>query len=109
MSLLLGAGLRSTKNKERGSFESECLMLNMLVTVCPNFSISDWMSDGFMEKYMFLRTTLYEHSSFGLKVRKDVFLSARALIIALYVSGGLGLIFTWLWARALISYSWKAI
>jgi hypothetical protein len=58
---------------------------------------------------MFLRTTLYGRFSFGLKVRKNVFLSARALIIALYVSGVLGWIFIWLWARALIPYSWKAI
>jgi hypothetical protein len=54
----------------------------VFVTVCPSRLISDCISDGFMEKCMFLRTTLQERSSMDLKVWKDVFLSARALIIA---------------------------
>jgi hypothetical protein len=55
---VVGAGLRSTKNMERWSLVRRRLMLKIFVTVCPCFSISDCISDGFMEKCMVLRTTL---------------------------------------------------
>jgi hypothetical protein len=49
ISLLFGAGCSWTKNMESGSVVLYCLMFQIFVTECPNFSVSAFMSSGLME------------------------------------------------------------